>query len=237
MSTPKPTEDDSPKRILATPAPHIVAAKELTSEVNRLQRANNLLREDLKKQHVDLRASKQKQAVMEDALEEMRAELPPTQDLLTRIWSLSESNGLKIPDGMVKEYKALKRGDRFDTGPARKVSRMKRGRREGPRPRNIDTKNDRVREQAALSGKVTATRREETWTLLHSHDGRAYDMDDNAPLPYDEAEEDKNDDLTKNADNTDTQVGIEADFLTDKKRKNIEEAGTAAEMLIVDGNA
>jgi len=241
MSTPKLAEDDSPKRILATLAPHIVAAEELTSEVNRLQRANNLLREDLKKQHVDLRASKQKQAVMEDALEEMRAELPPTHDLLTRMWSLLESSGLKIPDGMVKEYKALKRGDRFDTAPARKVSRTKRGRREGARSRKVDMKNDWVGEQAALFGKGTTTSREETWTLLHSHDGRAYDMENNVPLPYDESEKDKIDGLAKNADDTDTQIGIEADFPTatdctiaGKKRKNTKEADTAAKILVVD---
>lgn len=53
-------------------------AFDIGQEAYRLCRINILLRSDLKKARASLRSSKQKQAVMEDALEELRAELPPT---------------------------------------------------------------------------------------------------------------------------------------------------------------
>lgn len=84
---------------------------------------NALLRADLKKARAELRSSKQKPAVMEDALHEMRIELPPTQDLLDRVWKVVPKKKLKLD--MKKQYNALRDGDWFDVQPEYKLPRRR----------------------------------------------------------------------------------------------------------------
>ncbi|KAJ4986607.1 hypothetical protein SVAN01_07916 [Stagonosporopsis vannaccii] len=191
------SEDSGAMRVADALVAHTAATKELAQEADRLYRANELLREDLRKQRVELRESKQRQAVMEDALDEMRAELPPIQDFLTRIWQFSQDSGLQMPGGLSSEYRALKSGDPFDVQPAFQAPKRKRDKREVSRPGSFNANEGMNQKRAAPSGKGGASGRTAAKALFHAHDGSAYDMHDNAPLPY--GEDDKDDNTDKNA--------------------------------------
>lgn len=110
--------DSDTKHLIAAIALHAAAPDELTQQAQRLCCVNAALRDDLRKSRDELRTSKQKQAVMEDALGEMRAELSPTRDVLTRVWDFAQSRGLQVPEELKREYESLVVGDPFDIKPA-----------------------------------------------------------------------------------------------------------------------
>ncbi|KAL1654809.1 hypothetical protein SLS61_002558 [Didymella pomorum] len=117
-----PQPDDDTKRI-TTALDTDASSLDIGQVACRLCRINALLRADLKKARAELRSSKQKPAVMEDALHEMRIELPPTQDLLDRVWKVVPKKKLKLD--MKKQYNALRDGDWFDVQPEYKLPKRK----------------------------------------------------------------------------------------------------------------
>lgn len=64
-----------------------------------------------------LRVSKQKQAVMGDALGELRTEFPATRDLLRALWRFLETKEIRVSSDLKTEYEALRSGDSLDAKP------------------------------------------------------------------------------------------------------------------------
>ncbi|KAJ8109807.1 hypothetical protein OPT61_g7189 [Boeremia exigua] len=89
----------------------------MSSEEDRMRHENAALRADLKTVRANLHASKQKQAVMEDALSELRQEFPATRNLLRAIWGFLDTRKIKIPEDLTNEYLALRHGDPLDVRP------------------------------------------------------------------------------------------------------------------------
>lgn len=97
---------------------------EIVDEAYRLCRINGHIRRDLRKIKDDLQLAeefKKRQAVREDALEEMREELLKTQKLLERTWGYLEHRNIKVPTDMKAAYKALKMRDFHDWQPQKRM--------------------------------------------------------------------------------------------------------------------
>ncbi|KAG9196663.1 hypothetical protein G6011_01784 [Alternaria panax] len=62
-------------------------------------------------------ADRQRQAVQEDALKEVRDELPATRQMLKRVWGLLEQRNVKIPGDLKADYHALETRDTHDWQP------------------------------------------------------------------------------------------------------------------------
>jgi len=211
QSEPLPDDNDT-KRITA----HLntsASALNIGQEAYRLCRINALLRADLKKVRAELRSSKQKQAVMEDALEEMRAELPPTQDLLDRLWKVVPKK--KISPYLKAQYTALRDGDSFDFQP------------EYRQPKAKDTRDGlRSSREQRQGGKHTPATGEGTTTfLVHMHDGEAYDMKDNNPIGGNNEEDDNDDNIAPSINVQPREAAASTDIVTARKRRAVEQDG------------
>lgn len=136
---------------------------------NDTKRINALLREKLNIMRVELRTSKQKQAVVEDALSEMRAEHRPTRALLVRLWSYVEDQEIRIPHNLRVRYAALLEGDSYDIQPMVRCPGALNAIREGWRSSKKVTRRIQGAKRAAVPGGSKNT------ILLHAH---AYNMED-----------------------------------------------------------
>jgi hypothetical protein len=89
-------------------------ASEIVSEAYRVCRINGFLRRDLAEVRDQIRTDRKEKAVREDALAEMRHELPATRNMLERAWGLLQSRKVKIPDDRKTAYEALTAKDPHD---------------------------------------------------------------------------------------------------------------------------
>lgn len=109
---------DKDPRHLTAPLKEDAHVTEKTQESSHLFEQNTSLQNELKETRVQLLLSKQKQAVMEDALSEMRAELPPTRRLLEQLLQFLRAKEIRVPGKLKAEYTALWHGDPLDIKPA-----------------------------------------------------------------------------------------------------------------------
>ncbi|KAF2854497.1 hypothetical protein T440DRAFT_441532 [Plenodomus tracheiphilus IPT5] len=85
---------------------------EVAEEAYRLCRVNSYLRKDRKQAQEELRREsasfRSKQAVLDDAIAELREEYPKTRILLDQAWGLLEKRNVRIPSDMKMAYHVLK---------------------------------------------------------------------------------------------------------------------------------
>jgi hypothetical protein len=201
------------------------SASDMGREAYRLCRINALLRCDVAKLRAELRASKQKQAVMEDALAEMRAELPPMRDLLDRVWRVVPER--KLSGDVKMKYGALRGGDPFERQPGFRQPRVNITR--GLRSRKGEGRGEK---------RMEATGEGNTGFLLHTREGEAYDMEDVEPVDGDDEgdegdEHGNTEDAVNIAPSTDVQPhqAASADVVTAWKRKAVEQDGNVAKRI------
>lgn len=208
------------------------STSDMGREAYRLCRINALLRCDVAKLRAELRASKQKQAVMEDALAEMRAELPPTRDLLDRVWRFMPER--KLSGDVKMKYGALRGGDPFERQPGFRQPRSK------GRQRLRSSKGEGRGEK-----RMEATGEGNTGFLLHTHEGEAYDMEDSESV---DGEEDNDGDevdehsntgninITSSTDIQPSKAAVSTDVVTARKRKAVEQDGIVAKRIKSSNN-
>lgn len=113
------------------------------------------------------RDTNKKQAVPEDALVEFRAELPETQELPRRPWSLSEAQKINISKGVKLAYDALKQRDTYDWQ-ARKCTKHDMRLKDKPKLRQSRKAANKGKEQGKGKSKKRV-RNEEVDHLFPSH--------------------------------------------------------------------
>lgn len=155
-------------------------AAEVASEGYRVCRINAFLQRDLQQARDEIRKNRidrQRQAVQEDALRELRDELPATRQMLERLWVLLEQRKVKIPDDVKADYQALKPRDSYDWQPRQGAKTVKSAVAKGQRTETSKTKTERKAERLRvdklherLEGKA-----KQTTFLLHTPDGEMYD--------------------------------------------------------------
>ena len=86
--------------------------------LSQMSHYNTFQHGDFEKTRAELRTSEKRQAVMEDALSKMQAELLRTRSLLDSLWTLLQTMKAEIPDCLTNQYRALTEGDSHDAKPA-----------------------------------------------------------------------------------------------------------------------
>jgi len=170
IPTKNPTQDTAPKtqdkdtvRIENCLEGGATAA-EVASEAYRVCRINAILRRDLQQLHASLRNSREaakKQVVQEDALNEIRQELLPTQKLLDRFRDLLGQRKVKVLEDLRASYFALEATDPDDLEPKKKVKAVAGKQKKVDRP---------LRKGERKETKLNGT----TLFLLHDLDGAIY---------------------------------------------------------------
>jgi hypothetical protein len=170
-------------------------AAEVASEGYRVCRINAFLRRDIQQARDEIRknrTNRQRQAVQEDALKELREELPATRQMLERVWGLLEQRKVKIPDDVKADYQALKAKDLHEWQPRKGVKTAKSAAAKGKKVDKPNTKAERKAERKRvdeLHKKLQEGKNRQTTFLLHTPDGDVYDA--RKPIVIaDEAEED-----------------------------------------------
>ena len=156
-------------------------AAEVASEGYRVCRINAFLRRDLQQARNEIRKNRvdrQRQPVQEDALKELRDELPATRQILERLWGLLEQRKVKIPDDVKADYQALEAKDSHDWQPRQGVKTVKSVVAKGKRIENPKTKTERKAERQQvdkLHKRLEEGKAKQTIFLLHTPDGEMYD--------------------------------------------------------------
>ncbi|KAF1845616.1 uncharacterized protein K460DRAFT_430528 [Cucurbitaria berberidis CBS 394.84] len=155
------------------------SVSEIAQEAYRISRINVYLRKAVQNAKDALRKSGEltkKQAVIEDALNEMRDELLETRKLLGRTWGLLEQRNVTRPADMELAYDALRTRDQNDWQAQKKpkhetrVAKKNHGRQQQNKQ---DKSKGKMKNKKKGDHKVTF--------LLHTHDGRTYNMRDPPP--------------------------------------------------------
>ncbi|KAF2033812.1 hypothetical protein EK21DRAFT_31692, partial [Setomelanomma holmii] len=130
---------------------------QIAEEAYRVCRINAYIKKNADAAQADLRLLKKKNAITEDALKELRPEAQETRKVLERVWKLLESRKIKIPEDLAAAYAALNEKDGHDwqDEKRREFRRKKSGAKD-------EGKTKEVEKKAGL--------------LLHTHEGRTYDM-------------------------------------------------------------
>ncbi|KAF1941877.1 hypothetical protein EJ02DRAFT_434406 [Clathrospora elynae] len=151
-----------------------VTATEIAQEAYCVCHINGFLRKDLKQTKDELRKASDgmKDAVQEDALHEMRQELPETCRLPERAWELLKAHQrLKIPENMKMAYDALKKRDPHDWQPKKGMkydARLSKKGKKGAGTAKTEQKNNKR--------KAKEKETKQTAFLLHTPDGNTYDL-------------------------------------------------------------
>lgn len=149
---------------------------EIVEEAYRLCHINGYLRKDLRNAKDDLRLAdefKKRQAVREDALEEMREDLLKTQRMLERTWGYMEHRNVKVPADMKAAYNALKTRDLHDWQPQ---MGMKKNRKQ-PLQEMKSSDASSKQKQKATKKKKKASEHQTTF-LLHTDEGTTRNLRD-----------------------------------------------------------
>lgn len=153
------------------------SASEIAKEAYRICRINGYLRRSIQHAKDALRECdqvKKKQAVIGDALDELRDETRKTRGLLERAWGLLEQRNVKIPADMKITYDALKTRDAHDW-------QARKGLKHGAR---LMDKNIRKQQQSRKGAKAkdkTKKKKEGEQAiifLLHTHEGKTHNLRD-----------------------------------------------------------
>jgi hypothetical protein len=144
---------------------------EIAEEAYRICRVNAYRKKNKDGAQGELRFGKKKEAVMEDALQEIRAELPELRKVLERTWGLLESRKVKIPEDLSVAYNALMARDGHDwqarKGMKEDVRLTKKGKKQqGKKSKtpSVEAKDKRLDELEKVA------------FLLHTQQGKTYDM-------------------------------------------------------------
>ncbi|KAI4678313.1 uncharacterized protein J4E88_006834 [Alternaria novae-zelandiae] len=171
-------------------------AAEVASEGYRVCRINAFLRRDLQQARNEIRKNRvdrQTQSVQEDALKELRDELPATRQMLERLWGLLEQRKVKIPDDVKADYQALKTKDSHDWQPRQRVRTVKSVVAKGKRIEKPKTKTERKAERQRvdkLHKRLEEGKAKQTKFLLHTPDGEMYDARKPVLIPDEAGDED-----------------------------------------------
>jgi hypothetical protein len=148
-------------------------ASEMASEAYRVCRMNAYIRRDLAQIRQEVRDDKKKKVVQEDALTELRRELPATHKMLERACGLLQSRKVKIPDDMKAAYEALTAKDPHDWQANKGHKAQKGAAKEKKQPDKPITKAEK--KSARVKAKQKKGEKKPTTFLLHEPDGETYD--------------------------------------------------------------
>jgi hypothetical protein len=165
-------------------------ASEIASEAYRVCRMNAYIRRDLAQIRQEVRDDKKKKVAQEDALTELRRELPATQKMLERAWSLLQSRKVKIPDDMKTVYAGLTEKDPHDWQASKGHKAQKGAAKEKKQPDKPMTKAEK--KAARAKAKQEKSEKKQTTFLLHEPDGETYDA--RKPITTAEEPEEADDD-------------------------------------------
>jgi hypothetical protein len=173
--------------------------KDITDEAYRVCLLNSHLMKTESRIQADLRMVKQKMAVKDDALSEMRAEYPAARKFMRRAWELLQKEEINIPDDMQMAYRALMTPDGHDwqrklgLGKDTCISAKNRGksRKESAKVQKqtekveaketvgkseLQTGEGKAKNKEEKEGVVVNTEPEESNYLFRTHQGRMHDM-------------------------------------------------------------
>jgi hypothetical protein len=105
LHAPLPTDNDSAR--IQERLDNGGTANDIAEEAYCVCRINAHLRKSANSVQADVRGMKQKMAVKDDALSEMRSEYPEMRRVLLRTWKLLESENVKVPDDLRRAYDTL----------------------------------------------------------------------------------------------------------------------------------
>lgn len=150
--------------------------------------------DELKESRAEVRALKQKQAVLEDTLGELRAETVPLRRCLKDLWQLVKDKRVRVPDELRKECNAL-----------------------------IYADADSHDRQPKYKGTTTASseQRPPVTILVHDDKGKTARLDDNAATAGNSGNHDNNMEVaaaTKVASSADDQLPVGKDLAKWLKR-------------------
>ncbi|KAI8936064.1 hypothetical protein NX059_007564 [Plenodomus lindquistii] len=207
----------------------------LAEEAFRLCRVNSYLRRDRKQAQEELRRERasfhSRQAVLEDAIAEMRVDYPETRMILDRAWKLLEERNIRIPPDMKIAYHVLQEPTKHDwqarNGYRVDTSLMKTT--PHPKKEKVKTKRsrDKVQKKKEEGNEIqnqTEHEKEKPMNfLLHTSEGRTYDLrnpaedeysddaDNESDITMDDSDSDHGDELATDAfgDNAGTTLNVD----------------------------
>jgi hypothetical protein len=198
-------------------------AKEMAEESYRVCRINAYLRKDENGAQGELRLSKKNQAVMQDALQEMRGELPEMRKVLERTWGLLKSRKVKIPEDLRMAYSALMERIQYDWQPRKSIKE------DVHLTKKIKAQGNKGAEGGDSKGGGKETDGKLTF-LLHTHQGKTYDL--RQPMEDQESENDDEDNAAScAAEATEADSYLSSTITADTKRKRKEVADVSSKRI------
>lgn len=198
LLSPKSNDDDTAR--VKSRLDGGATAKEIAEETFRVCRINTYLKKDANSARADLRQLKKKHAITGDALEELRPEAKEMRKVLDRAWKLIESRKIKIPEDLALAYASLNAKDGHDWQARKggKVDTRLTKQEEDEKRREFERKKSGKKDKG--KAKEKPEKKEEPVKanfLLHTDEGRTYDM--RKPLADQDEVEDDDDEDDSNA--------------------------------------
>jgi hypothetical protein len=157
LHAPLPTDNDSAR--IQNRLDNGGTANDIAEEAYRVCRVNAHLRKSANSVQADVRGMKQRMAVKDDALSEMRSEYPEMRKVLQRTWKLLESENVKVPNDLRRAYDTLTTLDGHDwqahKGRRRGVRLTKEGQAEAKKEKD-NAEPQKKKEQDKGKGKGKA---------------------------------------------------------------------------------
>ncbi|KAH7077255.1 hypothetical protein FB567DRAFT_534875 [Paraphoma chrysanthemicola] len=192
--------------------------KQVAEEAYRVCRINAYLRKNKDEVQAELRVLKKRSAITEDVLQELRPEAAATRKVLDRAWKLIASRKIKIPDDLAAAYAALNAKDEYDWQPRKGAKASKRLTKQ----EEDEKRRELQRKKSGKKDKGKAKEPEEIKFLLHTHEGKTYDL--RVPLADQDEIDDEDEEDTKSIrsepGDTADGVAIADNVAAGKKRKN-----------------